>query len=1106
MLTFKVFKLAAIFFVLAFVLFSHNVSLAQERINGRDSGMAVLVESAEIKTGDNGIEIEAVLFNPSSTAETPLSTYLLTLNSIDPLAVSKNLDYTPSPLIISAQEGEDYFSLKPKERKTVKYFLPTSRYLPTANYAFNFRLMRKDGDTVGLYREILRNFGFNEKKSNQENYNKGFLAFYQESCVILNAKGDKFEPNEGPVFNSSEQPKVRCLVKNVGDEDIAVRPQIEWKEFFVYGRPSSGARLEKILDDTLTFKKGETKSVEISLPPVKEPQVYQAMLSFEDESGAKRSFNMPFRWTIGGSSARVDKVSLISPIKNIYQNGETMSLSVDYFGSMDLYWNNSSGDLAGLGRVKMLAVVKDKNGEVCGDKVLNLPDINDSARKNQIIDIVLDKKCENASYAVSIHSGEEKLAEETAEVPKTAESKTMKNYYYYIIAAVLFLALFALIKRRKKAIVPAIMILFAFSAFGLFFNSADASATKNYTGIKYGGEDYGGDAFDNSDPLYSFYGVNDTSNVNKLVIKKIEANLDSDLNGFFADIYYAAGFTSCSNSTMQIRFKMYIEADGLSKTQVNFAPSGSVNYQPKQIREYTSITYKADEELFDIDPSFLKNFYDSSGNMRTNPRLIVEIVQSGKSTHSNPYHRGDFSKPVSTVDFASRSDAFDASDTIRYTIPLNLPDPSLSNFSLSGTSPIGYNCKPTLNWTVNDVKSCSANGGWSGTKSAANGTHSETMASGITSSTNYGLSCSRNLGSTIGTKAYTGNVTVGVNARPTADLKANGSNYDISVSPSSKVALTWARSSSWSSCNLDYYDGSNTTTLVSNAGVTGSKDVTMGSVVGSYKIFSLSCSNSCGYNGVDSQKATVSSNGSVCNNNGTQDNGEMGVDCGGGNCPTCKTGDGDGDPPPGDGDGDPPPGDGDGDPDGACGSTNNACDSGSLEDINDDATKYLWNCIGSTTANCSLPKGGVNDYTLTINITGGSGTVSKTESGVTTTLVQGSAGKSCSVSYTKGTVLDYLSASGDVGYGFGGWGGDCDVTGNNCKVTLDDNKTISASFNTNSSPYICTSNCGGDGDGDPPPVGGSSSSAPVGGSSSSAPVGGASSSSSSRPSVIIQEI
>ena len=143
--------------------------------------------------------------------------------------------------------------------------------------------------------------------------------------------------------------------------------------------------------------------------------------------------------------------------------------------------------------------------------------------------------------------------------------------------------------------------------------------------------------------------------------------------------------------------------------------------------------------------------------------------------------------------------------------------------------------------------------------------------------------------------------------------------------------------------------------------------------------------------------------------------------------------------------------------------------------------------------------GGIDDYTLTINITGsGSGTVSD-KNGVT--LCHESAGESCSSSYDKGTVLDVLSASGDTGYGFGSWGGDCTIYGNNCSVTLDDNKTISASFNTNSGSYSndpCTSNCGGDGDGD----GGDGD----GDSSSSAPVGGASSSSSSRPSVIIQEI
>ena len=58
--------------------------------------------------------------------------------------------------------------------------------------------------------------------------------------------------------------------------------------------------------------------------------------------------------------------------------------------------------------------------------------------------------------------------------------------------------------------------------------------------------------------------------------------------------------------------------------------------------------------------------------------MIIEINQSGKSTHGGSYHRGDFSKPVSTVNFSSRSAAFDASDTIKYVIPLNLPAPSVS--------------------------------------------------------------------------------------------------------------------------------------------------------------------------------------------------------------------------------------------------------------------------------------------------------------------------------------------------------------------------------------------------------------------------------------------
>ena len=44
---------------------------------------------------------------------------------------------------------------------------------------------------------------------------------------------------------------------------------------------------------------------------------------------------------------------------------------------------------------------------------------------------------------------------------------------------------------------------------------------------------------------------------------------------------------------------------------------------------------------------------------------------------------------------------------------------------------------------------------------------------------------------------------------------------------------------------------------------------------------------------------------------------------------------------------------------GACGATNNACTAGTLNDIADSATQYLWQCVGSnggTTASCSLNK------------------------------------------------------------------------------------------------------------------------------------------------------
>ena len=195
------------------------------------------------------------------------------------------------------------------------------------------------------------------------------------------------------------------------------------------------------------------------------------------------------------------------------------------------------------------------------------------------------------------------------------------------------------------------------------------------------------------------------------------------------DVYvdYKATDSSCVNTAMKVEFEMFIKADGLSVQQVKFAKGGSSDWKNKIRLSYNNASGDIIERRFNIKPSDITAFYnnnvDGSKTAKSNPRLIIKIKQVGY--HNSDYFRGyfggvgDADKTVRTQD-----NAFDKSDTIKLEIPLNLPNPS-ADLSLSGTSPIAYNCKPTLSWTVNDVSSCSANGGWSGSLDKSNGTHTK---------------------------------------------------------------------------------------------------------------------------------------------------------------------------------------------------------------------------------------------------------------------------------------------------------------------------------------------------------------------------------------------
>ena len=120
---------------------------------------------------------------------------------------------------------------------------------------------------------------------------------------------EKIFKHIGADFNPDEAPKISCKLKNLGADNFYIFPRIEWKEFFVYGSPLNGRRALKYRTNPFLFEAGEEKIVEFYLPKEEKPQVYEALVGFVDEKGDTRSFNMSFRWTVAGASARVERVS-----------------------------------------------------------------------------------------------------------------------------------------------------------------------------------------------------------------------------------------------------------------------------------------------------------------------------------------------------------------------------------------------------------------------------------------------------------------------------------------------------------------------------------------------------------------------------------------------------------------------------------------------------------------------------------------------------------------------------------------------------------------------------------------------------------------------------
>lgn len=652
------------------------------------------------KKSGNNLEVSAVLFNPNSNIGTPPFTHLLMLENINPL-FGGNGEILPPPLVVSAQEGTSYFSLKPREKKSVSYTLPMGRYLPKNNYRAILSFILPSGESLGEFNDVVFDLGDNEEKKGI--HDEPFVDFNQETCKVIDKSGEEYSENSGPLFNPGEAPMISCSIKNVSSKTATVYPSVEWKEFYVYGKPSSGQKLSLKAEQSVTLKPQEVKVFKFELPKAQKPQVYQALVSFVDGIGAARSYQMPFRWTITGSSARIESVSLAKDtLRSNYNKRETVSLSVNYFGSMDLYWRDLKKGTTPLSQLKMTAVIKDAQGDMCGRQEDVIDDISDSRVKNRQISVVLDKDCRGMVYDVSLSQNDNNLASEQGQAPvlevKNNSSLILKILVLVIVVIVAYLLSVVFLKKNRKianAVFVAGLLLvsnFVYSVTTVIYPD-DAGKTVN-NGFVEGGtvsSSAGGVIWTGRTlPLKSGYeqgdgSYNDHDRYMMLQVTSVDfrnsgrsITLRDTIDGFFA---------ACDNYYAGVRVRLFAERPSGERNQVVMrirgarAPYLTTFFLPRN-RNSRNLS-----NTYEIESSDAGILYDSEGNLRKDIKLVVEYragMLHGKGDH---LYYGQINIQDGHKEGRFRwNDVFASSDVLSVKIPASLSEDENSSSSMSSSS------------------------------------------------------------------------------------------------------------------------------------------------------------------------------------------------------------------------------------------------------------------------------------------------------------------------------------------------------------------------------------------------------------------------------------
>lgn len=248
-------------------------------------------------------------------------------------------------------------------------------------------------------------------------------------CVLVVNKVE-YDPIIGPNVAPKEAPVAKCIISNPSTTSLTVFSQAEYAVNSVADKKGNQVFSDKT---PITISAKSSKSVNLALPALETPQVYESLSYLQDSQGNIVSPRIAFRWIVGGESSLIRSITLD---KSEYQKGDTAKVTVGADPSMDLYWRGGgpvshfglssasssafvTPELQGtpLTDAAIAVSIKDGSGQLCGQSEQKMStDPNQNIWPDQVLSVAVDKKCTNPTVTAKVLNNGKELASKEIKV------------------------------------------------------------------------------------------------------------------------------------------------------------------------------------------------------------------------------------------------------------------------------------------------------------------------------------------------------------------------------------------------------------------------------------------------------------------------------------------------------------------------------------------------------------------------------------------------------------------------------------------------------------------------------------------------------------------